>query len=58
MIDQALFSKRLNRNQWLAILLITLGCVCKESSKLNGDGLSASTSAWALLLLQMASTPC
>ncbi|CAE8703309.1 unnamed protein product [Polarella glacialis] len=51
---QCIFSKRLNRNQWLAILLITLGCMCKESRKLtSGSGLTANLFSWILLLCQM-----
>lgn len=51
---QWLFSKHLNRNQWLAILLITLGCMCKESNKLTtGSSLQANLTAWLLLLCQM-----
>eukprot|EP00440_Ansanella_granifera_P001343 gb/GFBE01001446.1/.p1 GENE.gb/GFBE01001446.1/~~gb/GFBE01001446.1/.p1 ORF type:complete len:327 (+),score=59.05 gb/GFBE01001446.1/:1-981(+) len=51
---QWLFSKRLNRNQWYAILLIMLGCMCKESDKLTSlGGLAANVSAWLLLLIQM-----
>ena len=38
---QVLFSKRLNRNQWSAILLITLGCMCKESGKVTKFGFQA-----------------
>jgi len=54
---QALFAKRLNRNQWLGIGLITLGCMCKESDKLTSTaGLSASTYAWLLLLAQMSAS--
>lgn len=51
---QVLFSKRLSRNQWLGIALITLGCMCKESDKLtSGVSLSASMHAWLLLLAQL-----
>ena len=38
---QILFSKQLNRNQWAAILLITLGCMCKESGKVTTFGFQA-----------------
>ena len=34
---QALFSTRLGRNQWLAIVFIMLGCICKEAPKLFGS---------------------
>ncbi|CAJ1417356.1 unnamed protein product [Effrenium voratum] len=50
---QVLFSKRLNRNQWSAILLITLGCMCKESGKVTKFGFQANLSSWFLLLVQM-----
>ena len=51
---QVLFSKQLSRNQWLAILLITFGCMCKESDKLTSSAsLSASARAWLMLLAQM-----
>lgn len=36
-----MFSKQLNRNQWAAILLITLGCMCKESGKVTTFGFQA-----------------
>ena len=54
---QLLFSTRLGRNQWLAIVLIMLGCVCKESPKLFGAAgrvPSALSHAWVLLAFQMA----
>ena len=38
---QILFSKQLNRNQWRAILLITGGCMCKESGKVTTLGFQA-----------------
>ena len=53
---QLLFSTRLGRNQWLAIVLIMLGCVCKESPKLFGAAgrvPSALSHAWVLLAFQM-----
>lgn len=51
---QWLFSKQLNRNQWMAILLITLGCMCKESDKLTtSSSLRANLTAWLFLLCQM-----
>jgi len=54
-IYQVLFGKRLGRNQWLAIVLITLGCVVKESPKLMSSGSlpPAVASAWLLLATQM-----
>ena len=57
LLYQLLFSTRLGRNQWLAIILIMLGCVCKESPKLLGEGgrvPSALSHAWVLLAFQMA----
>ena len=56
LLYQLLFSTRLGRNQWLAIILITLGCVCKEWPKLLGEGgrvPSALSHAWVLLAFQM-----
>jgi len=53
---QLLFATRLGRNQWLAIVLIMLGCVCKESPKLFGSQgrvAPAVASAWLLLVFQM-----
>eukprot|EP00438_Fugacium_kawagutii_P004061 Skav200552 [mRNA] locus=scaffold2256:25017:27325:+ [translate_table: standard] len=50
---QILFSKQLNRNQWSAILLITLGCMCKESAKVTTFGFQANLSSWFLLFVQM-----
>lgn len=51
---QVLFSRRLNRNQWFAIVLIAIGCMVKETTKLtSSSGLSANMSAWLLLGLQM-----
>ena len=51
---QVLFTKRLSRNQWLGIVLITLGCMCKEADKLTSSAsLSASVRAWLLLLAQL-----
>lgn len=38
---QILFSKQLNRNQWMAIALITVGCMCKESEKVTTLGFQA-----------------
>jgi len=53
-VYQFAFSKRLNRNQWLSVVLITAGCVAKESSKLFHGELRAGTgAAWLLLLVQM-----
>ena len=54
LLYQWLFAKRLNRNQWLAIVLITIGCMCKESSKLSsGVAMHANMRAWLLLLTQL-----
>ena len=55
---QQLFSQRLNRNQWIAIGLIALGCMVKESAKLSpdGGGISANMRAWMLLGVQMMSS--
>ncbi|CAE7242638.1 senju [Symbiodinium pilosum] len=50
---QILFSKQLNRNQWRAILLITGGCMCKESGKVTTLGFQANLSSWLLLFVQM-----
>lgn len=51
---QILFSKQLNCNQWAAILLITLGCMCKESGKVTTfGGFQANLGSWFLLLVQM-----
>merc|ERR1712087_762657 len=52
---QMLFSRRLNRNQWRAILLITAGCIAKELDKfsLQEGHMQANIFAWASLLLQM-----
>ena len=53
---QVLFATRLGRNQWLAIVLIMLGCVCKEAPKLFGSAgrvPPAVASAWLLLAFQM-----
>lgn len=38
LVWQALFAKRLNRNQWVAIASIGIGCMVKESSKLTAGG--------------------
>lgn len=52
--SQLLFSKRLNQNQWLAIMLIALGCMLKEASKLGSvAAVSANLVAWVLLGAQM-----
>mmetsp|Transcript_679 Transcript_679/g.2041 ORF Transcript_679/g.2041 Transcript_679/m.2041 type:complete len:369 (+) Transcript_679:54-1160(+) len=58
LLYQAIFSRRLDRNQWLAIGCIAVGCVVKESEKIafaaNVEGvLRASLGAWLLLLVQM-----
>ena len=54
LLYQWLFSKRLNRNQWIAIVLITLGCMCKESAKLtSAPTLHANVRAWLTLLTQL-----
>eukprot|EP00439_Symbiodinium_sp_Y106_P019257 s6301_g2.t1 len=50
---QLLFARQLNRNQWQAILLITAGCMCKESGKVKALGLQANLSSWLLLIVQM-----
>ncbi|EOD21845.1 hypothetical protein EMIHUDRAFT_240876 [Emiliania huxleyi CCMP1516] len=47
----ALFARRLNRNQWLALVAITLGCVVKEAPSLSP--LRGRCGAWMLLLVQM-----
>ena len=53
-IYQQAFAKRLNRYQWAALVLISLGCMVKESAKLtSGEGLRANQAAWLLLLCQM-----
>ena len=56
-IYQQAFSKRLNRNQWIAIVLIAVGCMVKESAKM-GDSASfhQNSAAWLLLLVQMLSS--
>ena len=54
LLYQWLFSKRLNRNQWAAIVLITIGCMCKESAKLtSAPTLHANARAWLMLLMQL-----
>ena len=54
---QVLFSKKLNRNQWISIVLIALGCMIKEASKLSSaSGISANLMAWLLLGVQMLSS--
>jgi len=58
-IYQRAFAKRLNRNQWVAIVLITLGCMLKESGKMaDSANFSANRSAWLLLLAQMLASVC
>ena len=53
-IYQQAFAKRLNRYQWAALVLISLGCMVKESAKLtSSEGLRANQAAWLLLLCQM-----
>jgi len=53
-IYQVLFSKRLNRNQWISIVLIAIGCMIKEATKLSSaTGVTANLSAWLLLACQM-----
>ena len=50
-IYQQAFAKRLNRYQWAALVLISLGCMVKESAKLtSSEGLRANQAAWLLLL--------
>ena len=57
LLYQWLFAKRPNRNQWLGIVLITMGCMCKESAKLtSAPALHASAHAWALLAAQVTCT--
>uniref|UniRef100_A0A6S9UKE5 Uncharacterized protein n=1 Tax=Chrysotila carterae TaxID=13221 RepID=A0A6S9UKE5_CHRCT len=55
LLYQLLFSKQLNRHQWRAIILISVGCVVKESAKLSHgtDVMQADLRSWALLLAQM-----
>ncbi|KAL1523042.1 hypothetical protein AB1Y20_018003 [Prymnesium parvum] len=54
LLYQALFAKRLNRNQWLAIVLIAVGCMCKEAGKLGSAAtVHANLGAWVLLGAQM-----
>lgn len=54
LVWQVLFSRRLTRNQWLAIVLIALGCMCKEAGKLGStEGVNANLWAWLLLGAQM-----
>lgn len=52
LVYQVVFARRLNRNQWAAIILITVGCMVKESSKL-GEGFDsiAKASAWGWMLI-------
>lgn len=50
---QILFKKTLNRNQWLAILCVTAGCMMKESAKLTAGEAQSNLEAWVLLLIQM-----
>lgn len=53
-VYEIVFSKHLNRNQWAAIVLITVGCMCKESGKLTqGAILDTHLSGWILLLGQV-----
>eukprot|EP00931_Biecheleriopsis_adriatica_P080678 TRINITY_DN5402_c0_g1_i3.p1 TRINITY_DN5402_c0_g1~~TRINITY_DN5402_c0_g1_i3.p1 ORF type:complete len:319 (+),score=32.86 TRINITY_DN5402_c0_g1_i3:52-1008(+) len=53
-VHQWLFSTLLNKNQWIGIFLIMLGCMCKESHKLTSlAGMQAGVSAWFTLALQM-----
>jgi len=52
-IYQIVFQKSLNRNQWLAIVLITFGCVIKESGKLSNGMGEAFMADWLCLLGQM-----
>lgn len=56
LLYQLLFARRLNRNQWLAILLTASGCMVQESAKLAGGAaaLGASAAAGLLLVAQMA----
>jgi len=54
LLYQVIFSKRLSRDQWLGIVLITFGCMCKEADKLTSSAsVSASMHAWLLLLVQL-----
>jgi len=49
---QIIFARKLNRNQWLAIVLIAVGCMSKEAGKLNqGMDIALKTNAWGWLLL-------
>ena len=58
-IYQQAFSKRLNRNQWTAIVLIAVGCMIKESAKMGSSAtIQANQSAWLLLLVQMLASVC
>lgn len=55
-IYQLVFSKQLNQNQWVAILLIAAGCMIKEMDKLSAgvaEGLAASSWGWLTLFFQM-----
>lgn len=58
-IYQRAFAKRLNRNQWVAIVLITVGCMIKESAKMSSAAsIEANRLAWLLLLVQMFASVC
>ena len=49
---QVMFNKRLHQYQWLAVLLITFGCMCKEGDKLTDTwDVVLKTNAWAWLQL-------
>ena len=50
---QAIFGKNLNKNQWIAILLLTGACVCQKGGKLlmGGTEEGRNTSVVALLLI-------
>ena len=56
---QYAFAKRLNRNQWAAIVLIAFGCMVKESAKMaSSAAIQQNGTAWLLLLAQMLSSVC
>lgn len=53
-LHQAIFGRKLNKNQWGAMLLITAGCMMKESGKFTGEGSKQESFApWVLLFMQM-----
>jgi len=54
LLYQWLFSRQLSRNQWIGIVLITFGCMCKESAKLTSShALDANMHAWLMLMMQL-----